>query len=240
MADSIGDPDDLVIPDVAETALAFRTWRLSDSGKLLSINAPNLTGKAGGSATKQIKVSWIHRQLADDEGQGGWPVGEPLVAHCGVTGLSAAALKNNPDHGPIPKKRCSCGIYATTSISVINQYLGNEIIMGTIAIRGPVMGIVEMGGLVIPASQGYRAAYARVAAIIAIDPAFSLSRAQLLRIAEHYEVPLLDDKSTDPEAYRADLDIMPPVTNPDSVGDEMEEWLKSQTEEGDDDDDAGD
>ena len=79
MADHIGDDistDGTPIPDVPQTALAFRTWRLSESNRLLSINAPNLTGKAGGSLQQGTrKIGWIHRHLADEEGQHGWPIG---------------------------------------------------------------------------------------------------------------------------------------------------------------------
>lgn len=215
--------DDLKIPDRPQTALAFRTWRVSDNGKLLSINAPNLTGKAGGNPNQQIKrVSWIHRQLADEEGQDGWPI-KPLVAHCG---MGRADKDKDPSHGPIPAKQCSCGIYATTSISIINQYLGTEIIHGTIAIRGPVLGVVELGGRVIPATQGYRAAYARVAAILLIDQAFTLSHPQLRRIAETYQVPALVPHSLDPEDYREHLR---PETK---VADEAERWLKELQEGG--------
>ena len=142
MADHIGDDilsDGTPVPDVPQTFLAFRTWRLSESNRLLSINAPNLTGKAGGSGQQGVrKIGWIHRHLADEEGQNGWPIAEPLMAHCGVKGAAAEA---NPDHGKIPSKECSCGIYATTEIKVINSYLGNEQYMG-VAIRGPVLGIV--------------------------------------------------------------------------------------------------
>lgn len=221
---SVGDDmgtDGIIIPDRPQTALAFRTWRLSDSGKLLSINAPSLTGKAGGGAQQPRRISWIHRQLADPEGQDGWPIAKPLEAHCGNGGD-----KKDPSHGPIPFKQCSCGIYATTSISVINQYLGNEIIMGTIAIRGPVLGVVELGGRVIPATQGYRAAYARVAAILLIDTAFTLSHPQLKMIAETYQVPALVPDSLDPEDYREHL--MPDT----GVGDEVDQWLKNLQEGG--------
>ena len=180
-----------------QTALAFRTWRLSDSNRLLSINAPNLTGKAGGSQQQGTrKIGWIHRHLADEEGQ----------------------------HG------CSCGIYATTEIKVINSYLGNEMYMG-VAIRGPVLGIVEMGGKVIPATQGYRARFARVAAILAIPSEFSLTRAHLAQIAELYQVPLLEDISKDPEDYREAINQMPVITNPSSIADEMEQWLAIETGE---------
>ncbi|HEV2698974.1 MAG TPA: hypothetical protein VGU90_13335 [Terriglobales bacterium] len=234
--------DEIIIPDRPQTALAFRTWRVSEHSRLLSINAPDLTGSAGGKKLER-KISWIHRQLADSEGQDGWPIGKPLVAHCGrggkitpwlpggpvapvVPALLGDADPVQPVHGPIPEKKCSCGIYATTSIDVINQYLGNEVIFNTCAIRGPVMGIVELGGRVIPATQGYRAAYARIAAIIAVDAAFSLSKAQLKMIAEIYQVPLVGDLSLDPEEYR---DKLVPSTR---LADEAEQYLKELLEGG--------
>jgi hypothetical protein len=234
MADHIGDDigtDGIVIPDVPETALAFRTWRLSDDNKLLSINAPALTGKAGGNGAQNVrKIGWIHRHLADAEGQSGWPIAEPLMAHCGVRGAGAEAI---PEHGKIPAKECSCGIYATTSIKVINQYLGNEVYLG-VAIRGPVLGIVELGGKVWPASQGFRARYARVAAILCIDEVFSLTRAHLNQIAELYQVPLLVPHSVNPEDYREAIGQLPAVTDPSSVADEMEQWLAEQSDKPDD------
>lgn len=235
MADGIGSdigPDGINIPDVPQTALAFRTWRLSEGGRLLSINAPSLTGKAGGGAQKPRRVAWIHRAMAD-EGQDGWPIGGPLVAHCGARGLDGAAAEANEDHGKIPAKHCSCGIYATTSMKVVNQYLGNENVQGMF-IRGPVLGIVEMGGRVIPATQGFRAAYARIAAILQIDPAFSLTAPQLRSIAETYRVPLLIPHSLNPEDYRADIAQLPPVSNPSAVADEVDAWLASMDPEDDD------
>lgn len=234
MADHIGDDislDGTPIPDVPQTALAFRTWRLSDSNRLLSINAPNLTGKAGGSQQQGTrKIGWIHRHLADDEGQHGWPIAEPLTAHCGVRGEGAEAI---PEHGKIPAKDCSCGIYATTELKVINSYLGNEIYMG-VAIRGPVLGIVELGGRVIPATQGFRARYARVAGILAIDEVFSLTHAHLAQIAEIYQVPLIKPFSVNPEDYREAIGQMPAITDPSSIGDDLEQWLKGETDKKDD------
>ncbi len=228
MADHIGDDislDGTPIPDVPQTALAFRTWRLSESNRLLSINAPNLTGKAGGSAQQGVrKIGWIHRHLADEEGQSGWPIGANLVAHCGIKGAAAEA---DPAHGKIPAKDCSCGIYATTELKVINSYLGTEQYMG-VAIRGPVLGIVEMGGQVIPATQGYRARFARVAGIIAIDEVFSLTHAHLNQIAELYQVPLLTDMSSNPEDYREAISQMPAIVDPSSIGDDIENWLAEQ------------
>lgn len=232
MASSIDDPNGIIVPDVPQTALAFRTWRLGDDGKrLLSINAPSLTGKAGGNANSGAntprKVPWIHRAMASD-GQDGWPIGGPLMAVCGVHGPNA---EKNEDHGPIPSKKCSCGIYATTSIKVIDRYLGNEVVNG-LSLRGPVLGIVEMGGSVIPATQGYRARFARVAAILKIGSEFSLSGPQLQQIAAFYRVPLLKDEYIDPEMYRTAIEeAMPEVTDPSAVGDEAEQWLSELMED---------
>jgi hypothetical protein len=232
MADVI-DPNDPLgimssgpIPDVPQTALAFRTWRLGDNGRLLSINAPSLTGKAGGNANSRSNnprsVPWIQRAMASD-GQDGWPIGGPLVAVCGRLGQNAEKTES---HGKIPAKGCTCGIYATTNIKVIDRYLGNEVVDG-IALRGPVLGVVEMGGSVRPATQGYRAAYARVAGIIKIGSEFSLSGPQLQQIAAFYKVPLLKDVSVNPEDYRKDIeDAMPAMTDDDTgIGDEAEEFL---------------
>jgi hypothetical protein len=100
-----------------------------------------------------------------------------------------------------------------------------------VAIRGPVLGIVELGGKVIPATQGYRARYARVAAILAIDEVFSLTHAHLAQIAELYQVPLITPHSTNPEDYREAIGQMPAVTDPSSIGDELEQWLMNQDDE---------
>jgi hypothetical protein len=110
-----------------------------------------------------------------------------------------------------------------------------------VAIRGPVLGIVEMGGKVIPATQGYRARFARVAAILAIPSEFSLARAHLQQIAELYQVPLLEDISKNPEDYREAISQMPAVTDPSSVGDEIDQWLKdlADNEDKKDDEEGG-
>jgi hypothetical protein len=227
MSDEIGSDigtDGIIVPDVPQTFLAFRTWRIGDSNNLLSINAPSLTGKAGGNGQPMKRISWIHRALADEEGQSGWLPHKPLVAHCGRGGI--IDKEDSTGHGRIPAKKCTCGIYATTSIEVINQYLGTEVINGTIAIRGPVLGVVEMGGRVIPATQGFRAAQVRIAAILLIDQVFTLSHAQLKLIAEAYGVPALVPHSLNPEDYR---DRLVPETN---LADDVEQYLKDILDEG--------
>jgi len=77
----IGDdiaPDGSPIPDVPQTALAFRTWRLSPEGRLLSINAleaalSSRSAASGGSTgISQIrKVSMAGRSEARS-----WPSAE--------------------------------------------------------------------------------------------------------------------------------------------------------------------
>ena len=180
-------------PDVAQTFLALRVWMLQRHTRtLLSLNAPS--GR---------RSSWVARALANPEG--GWPQdGGPggrarlLEATCdrpppkpGKDG------KEPPPHGPVPSKHCTCGIYATTSLDTINWYLND----------GPVLGIVELGGRTIPADQGYRAAFARVAAILLIDPALTLPHQVLREVATAYQVPALVPHSTDPAQYRARLGL---------------------------------
>lgn len=199
------------VPDVPQTALAFRVWRLGPGGVLLSLNAP------------AQKSSWIARALASPEG--GWRPGEALHAQCSRQGAGDSDDDDDDDedgkgkdkHGAIPGKNCTCGIYATTSLGVINGYLSPA---------APVLGVVELGGRVIPATQGFRAEYARVAAILLADPVLTLERPLLEKIAETYQVPALVPHSVRPEDYRDHL-------RRDSVTDEeVEKFFRDQGTEG--------
>jgi hypothetical protein len=125
-----------------------------------------------------------------------------LTATCG--------RKDQEGHGEIPSPGCSCGIYAATDLDVINSYLSTA---------APVLGLAEMGGRVVPGSQGYRAKAARVAAILLIDEALTLPHASLRRLAKVYRVPALVPHSADPEDYRQH------VTKSSLIG-EIEEWLQ--------------
>jgi len=195
------------VPDVPQTFLAFRVWRIDKLGNLLSLNAP---GKASSPATAP-PATRIQNWLASPSS--GWPAGEPLKAECRMV------LKGDEEgHGRVPVPDCSCGIYATTDLKVINSYLGKD---------APVLGVVELGGKVIPATQGYRAEYARIAAILLIEPVFTLPHSWLEFIAETYEVPALVPHSVNPEDYRAKL------ARGKSIGDEADEWLR-KLQEGDD------
>lgn len=211
------------IPDVPQTFLAFRTWRVDPHGKLMSINGPTLTGNAGGPKDRP-KPSWIHRQMASPVG--GWPTGgKMLKAHCGRGGKEDDTTPGS--HGRIPSEMCTCGIYATTNLHVVNKYLGNSTIPGTIATQGPVLGIVELGGHVIPATEGYRASHARIAAILKIDPAYTISHSRLEEIAALYRCVALIPHSIKPEDYR---DRLKPEEEDSPLADEIDSWLKGMQE----------
>jgi hypothetical protein len=110
-----------------------------------------------------------------------WPPGKDLHAVC-THGKHAAA-----------DPRCTCGVYATTSIAVAAQYSGS----------GHAFGLVYgWGEHVVPADNGFRAEYGRVAAIFAVVREVSMEQAQLRRIAELYDVPLLVPYSVEVEDYR--------------------------------------
>jgi hypothetical protein len=159
-------------PDHAATVLAFRVWRYD--GARAALASVNAGRSAGGS--------WIAQAISHPAGE--WPAGELMFARCG---------RGREHEGRVPDPACSCGIYATTELAVANDYLDQT---------APVLGLVELGGKTISATQGYRAAAARVAAILLIDEAFTLRHKILKAIAEKYQVPALVPHSTDPEEYR--------------------------------------
>jgi hypothetical protein len=165
------------VPDYAETRLAFRVWRCDPRrGVLLSVNA-------GRPARRN---TWLlPNAISSPEGE--WKKGDLMIAQC--------TQRKSHENG-VPDPGCTCGIYATTDLEVVNDYLCNE---------APVLGIVELGGRTIPATQGYRAEAARVAALLLVDEIFTLKQAVLAEIADKYKVPALVPHSTQPEAYRSEI-----------------------------------
>lgn len=110
-----------------------------------------------------------------------WPPGKDLHAVC--------------MHGkhPAADPQCTCGIYAATSIAVAAPYTG----------VGNAFGLAYgWGEHVVPADGGFRAEYARIAAILAVVREVSMETAQLRRIAKLYDVPLLVPHSLQAEDYR--------------------------------------
>ena len=114
-----------------------------------------------------------------------WPPGKDLHAVC--------------THGrhPAAEPGCTCGIYATTSIAVAAPYTG----------VGNAFGLVYgWGEHVVPADSGFRAEYARIAAIFAVVREVSMELPHLRRIAKLYDVPLIAPHSVEVEDYRLLLD----------------------------------
>ncbi len=181
------------IPDYPQTVLALRCWRIDRTRLTLrSLNAP--PGRA----------TWVASALASPEG--GWPHDRPLIATCGRG-------SQHDEDDPIPAKACRCGVYGARDLDVISHYLQRD---------APVLGVVELGGRVIPAEQGYRAAIARVAAIFLLDPALTIDGGTLLRLADAYHVPALVPHSVDAEDYRREIAVTSMVAS------EAEDWLRRE------------
>ena len=125
--------------------------------------------------------SWVwdgaHKMLTSVVRSGTpWPPGKDLHAVC-MHGKHRAA---DPD--------CTCGIYAATDISVAAPYTG----------VGNAFGLVYgWGEHVVPADDGFRAEYARIAAIFAVVREVSMELPHLRRVAKLYGVPLLVPHSLD-------------------------------------------
>jgi hypothetical protein len=191
----------MTAPDFPQTRLALRAWGLDRTMMAVrSLNAP-----AGGR-----KATWLAKAMASPAGT--WPHDHPLAAVCPVPPpkKKKGDEDGEPEHGPVPAKDCSCGIYATTDLKVINGYLSRS---------APVLGIVEMGGRVIPATQGYRAAYARLAVLLLVDEALTEPHNVLRDLADAYRVPAVIPHSADPEDYR-ELAGLP------TLAAEAEAWLR--------------
>jgi hypothetical protein len=195
---------DMTVPDVPQTFLAFRTWSLDKAHMSLGSTTP-----AGGfSKAKGVKELWMANALGAP--LGAWPKdGECLTAKCSAResfdndeAFEAAHLFAGDGRIASPGPECKgsgghgCGIYATTDLGIINTYLSRS---------APVMGLVELGGRVLECPQGYRAEFARVAAILLIDEVLTkpLSHDVATKVADTYGVPALVPISTRPEDYRS-------------------------------------
>jgi hypothetical protein len=99
------------VPDVAETLLGFRCWR---------VDPLRLTLHSVVVGTMPKRQPAVRQMLAAPEGA--WPHDEPLVATCKAGGK---------DH-PAPDPDCHCGIYATTSLQVIARYIKEAPVLGLV------------------------------------------------------------------------------------------------------------
>jgi hypothetical protein len=179
------------------TRLALRVWQFDRAAMAVrSLNSP------------ARKAPWTAKAMASPTGA--WPHDRPLTATCSAPRRKPKDGDAVEDHGPVPGRECSCGIYATTKLEIINTYLSRN---------ATVLGVVELGGRVIPATQGYRAAYARLAAVLLIDEALTEPHRLLRQLAEAYRVPAVVPHSADPEDYRE-------LIGAPSLAAEAEEYLR--------------
>src|SRR6266542_6526876 len=94
--------EDVVIPDVAEPLLGFRTWRVEDRTLTLWPATQGDLPKGPGARRLLANV------LANPDGA--WPPGETFEATCKYRN----AVK---DHGDdIPDQECGCGPWATSAL----------------------------------------------------------------------------------------------------------------------------
>jgi hypothetical protein len=192
---------DTTVPDVPQTFLAFRVWSLDKAHMNLGSTTP-----AGGLKKGCVKELWMANALGVNLGS--WPKDDSLVAKCTARGdfddddaYEAAHLFAGDGRVASPGPECKgsgghgCGIYATTDLGVINTYLSRTT---------SVMGVAELGGRVLECPQGYRAEFARVAAVLLIDEVLTkpVSHDILRKVARSYGVPAIVPFSTEPEAYR--------------------------------------
>jgi hypothetical protein len=147
------------------------------------------------------RATWVASALASPEGS--WPHGRPLVATCGRG-------SQHDENDPVPARSCTCGIYGARDLDVISHYLQRD---------APVLGMVELGGRVIPAEKGYRAAIARVAAIFVLDRALTVDHRTLGKLAAAYGVPPLVPHSLNVQDYR-------PLLSAPSLAGEVEQFLQ--------------
>jgi hypothetical protein len=190
----------LVIPQ-PQTRLAFRVWQFDEAAlTLLSLREPG------------PKSNWLARAMAYPNG--GWPHDRVLTAECAWMGKPPPDHRKRKKgkgkggeeedeeqrlHGRVPDPDCTCGIYATTDRAVLSGYL-----------RPPqvsVVGIVELGGLISTAEQGFRAECARIAGVLLVDEQVTEPHPVLHELAGAYNVPAIvppwdDEAGFDPEFYR--------------------------------------
>jgi hypothetical protein len=168
------------VPDVAATLLGFRVWRVRERDLTLWSVTRGDPGKK--PPRHQVLLS---------NPDGAWPAGEPIHAACDQLGKKGHQV-------PADKKGCGCGVYASYDVDVVGGYL-----------RGaPILGLIQGWGKVVPGLPdpttigGFRAQHAQIVCLFEIAEDFTVSRRQLRKLAERYQVPLLRPHSDVAEDYR--------------------------------------
>lgn len=132
-----------------------------------------------------------------------WPIDQTLEAQCiqpitthwrawGAQSTNEVPVESHPKE-PIPYIECSCGIYA----------LNSELGAGEVRPWGSesLVGIVLLWGRILEGERGYRAQYAKIAALW-MDTDEPERVDLVTQVAERYHVPLITELVPELEAQR--------------------------------------
>jgi hypothetical protein len=172
------------IPDIAESLLGFRVWRVEE--RTMSLWSVTRGDLKKGPRTRRL----ITNVLANPNGV--WPPGEPFEATCEYRD----AVK---DHGDdIPAVGCGCGIYATYDLRILAHYIRDAQVLGLVQGSGRFIA----GEPDVTTLGGFRAQRATIACLFAISEDFTIPRHRLQKLADRYRVPLVRPHSDTAEDYR--------------------------------------
>jgi hypothetical protein len=177
------------VPDVAEPVLGFRCWDYSDEfNGIFSLHGvwrlwPSNTEFKAICAKYVYEGNWERwqrksssKELLENFGDGNGNFVHP-----------AEAYKHRA-----PSKQCQCGIYAAYDANIVIGYADT--------VR--VFGLIAAWGLVIPASNGFRAEYAKPVCFFDIEQMHTVERRKLKAVADNYSVPFIVPHSLNVEDYR--------------------------------------
>lgn len=166
----------LSIPDVVESLVGFRVWRLRDDDlSLWSVTRGN-----------PKKVDKKQLLLSNTTPDGYWPKQNHPNGWSVLEASCARQEKPDNNHFP-PDSDCTCGIYATYDVNVIANYIQSA----------PVLGLVQGYGTVIPGLEddetigGFRSEKAKIVALLAISEDFTVPHRTLRKVAKEYNIPLV-------------------------------------------------
>jgi hypothetical protein len=180
--------EEIVVPDVAEPVLGFRCWDYSISrAELCSLYGvwriwPRNVPMQAVCTSYVADAKWKRWRNTDNF--------SAVVRTLGTNGV----FEHPPEayEHKAPHKPCKCGIYAAYEPKIVVGYADIK----------RVFGIMEAWGKVIPGSNGFRAEFARPACLFNVEGIHTYERRQLQRLAEEYDIPLVNPHSLDVEDYR--------------------------------------
>lgn len=225
--------NDIQVPDVPTTILAWRVWALDQRGGTLTLTSTTPAGVSRQEREAQRETHPLMAGLGDP--LGAWPKmseTDPtgaLVARCHAPGAEDQTGEWMAQHpgGVVPSELClgagghGCGIYAAKDLRIAANYLRST--------KNPVIGLVELVSP-IHCEQGWRGSKARVAAIMRLNTALTTVDEGLQGyVAEAYSVPLLTSISLNPEDHRDLIDAWQNERDGEAeLVDDVESWLSEQ------------